>query len=243
MSGRNLVASLGFIAAIAASPQAAIAQQDAGLYLGAPVGRSDAKDACKPPTVTGFVVTACDDKDTSWKVFGGYQFKRNFALEAGYIDFGKMTPSGTVLGIPVSLRAEADAFELLAVGTLSLTDRFSLYRKAGLFRWDVDARGTAAGITVTAEEKGTEATSPAAWSFSDTTTSAIPTRQVGHQRLEPRPSVQVLTTRQSPARSGDHTARPGDGLASPCALPRSLTRGATLFPAARSRRPAFGATN
>jgi len=144
--------------ALAASPSALLAQQDAGFYLGASVGRSDAKDACETPTVPGVVITACDDKDTSWKILGGYQFNRNFALEGGYVDFGKLSASGTVLGVPLSATYEADAFEILAVGILPITDRFSLYGKAGLFRWDVDARATAAGVTVTASDDGTDFT-------------------------------------------------------------------------------------
>lgn len=157
MSARNSVLFLGLVAAVAASPAAVHAQQDAGFYLGASVGRAHAKDACES-TGPLVVVTACDEKDTSWKLFGGYQFNRNFALEGGYVDFGKVTASGTVLGVPVSARAEANAFELLAVGTLPLTDRFSLYGKAGLFRWDAKAEGTVLGITVRERAKDIDLT-------------------------------------------------------------------------------------
>lgn len=88
----------------------------------------------------------------------GYQFNRHFALEAGYVDFGRTTATGTVLGIPFSARARADAFEALAVGTLPLHERFALFGKAGLFRWDGDISATVAGVTVGAGDKDTDFT-------------------------------------------------------------------------------------
>lgn len=50
--------------------------QDGAFYVGASIGKAEAKDVCTG--VSGPGVT-CDDKDTTWKIFGGYQFNRNFS--------------------------------------------------------------------------------------------------------------------------------------------------------------------
>lgn len=54
----------------------------------------------------GFTTTVIndDDRDTGYKLYGGYQFKKYFALEAGYFDLGKFeftattVPAGTLRG-------------------------------------------------------------------------------------------------------------------------------------------------
>ena len=54
----------------------------------------------------GFTTTVIndDDRDTGYKLYGGYQFKKYFALEAGYFDLGKFeftattVPVGTLRG-------------------------------------------------------------------------------------------------------------------------------------------------
>jgi OOP family OmpA-OmpF porin len=85
-------------AAIAASSPAAVAQApgDAGWYVGAALGQDQLDLDC-----TG--ATACDDKDSSWKVFAGYHFNRSFAVEVGYGDLGKATASTRDFGEATSI--------------------------------------------------------------------------------------------------------------------------------------------
>jgi OOP family OmpA-OmpF porin len=109
-----------------------------------------------------------DDTDTGWKVYGGYQFTRNWGVEAGYIDFGKTTASGTVLGIPVAAEAQAKGWQLVGTGTFPITAQFDAFAKLGVWRSDVDARATGPGITVTATGHSTELAIGvgAKWNFS-----------------------------------------------------------------------------
>jgi OOP family OmpA-OmpF porin len=131
--------------------------QDTGFYAGGALGQAKAKDACSGITGIGFS-GGCDDKDTAWKIFGGYQFNPNLGVELGYVDLGDFTANGTVLGAPVSASAEAKGFELVGVGSIPFTQQLSGYAKAGAFRWDVDTR-TAAGATATGGgDKGTDFT-------------------------------------------------------------------------------------
>ena len=60
--------------------------RDAGFYIGGALGQSSFDVECAR-------TTSCDDSDSSWKIFGGYQFNKHFALEFGYADLGETTAS------------------------------------------------------------------------------------------------------------------------------------------------------
>ena len=131
--------------------------QDAGFYLGASIGQSRAKDFCDDSG--GF---SCDDKDTAWKLFGGYQFNRHLAVEAGYTDLGEVGASGVLSGVSVRGTVEVTAFELMGVGSFPVMDRFALYGKLGVYRAETEqsVTGTLGTITVTdnASENNTDLT-------------------------------------------------------------------------------------
>lgn len=128
---------------------------DNGFYLGGAVGRSDFRDACSD--LTGFVGT-CDDKDTAWKIFGGYQINKYFGAELGYVDFGKATATGTFGGVPASADIKVKAWEILGVGTFPITGGLSAYGKAGFARWDIDSSATFGGAAGSFSDNGTDFT-------------------------------------------------------------------------------------
>lgn len=111
--------------------------QDAGWYAGVILGQSKARNT----DCTG--VATCDDTDTAWSIFGGYQVNANFGVQFGYADLGKVGASGTdpFLGA-FSISYESTGFELSGVGTIPINERFSVYGKLGLFMWDLDAKAT-----------------------------------------------------------------------------------------------------
>ncbi len=155
MNIKKAIALTGFVAAtVGISPL--VLAQDAGFYVGAALGQSKLKDACEGVTL------ACDDKGTGWKIFGGYQFNKNFGAEIGYVDLGKATANGVITGVAVSANAKAKGWELLGVGTFPIADKFSAYGKLGFFRWDVDVSATAVvpgfSATASASDKGTDFT-------------------------------------------------------------------------------------
>jgi OOP family OmpA-OmpF porin len=126
-------------------------QMDSGFYVGAGIGRSEARDFC---TNLG---GACDAKAMTWNLFAGYKFNRHFGVEAAYSDFGKAKTSGFIGGVASSASAETTAAELVAVGFLPLGDQFSLYAKGGFFRYDSDGSAIG-GVVDTSSDKGTELT-------------------------------------------------------------------------------------
>lgn len=132
----NLIA----LAAMAAfSSHQAFAQDVPGWYGGANVGQ--ARATIDDPRIRsglaagGLTVNNIDhrDHDTAYKLFGGYQLNRNFALEGGYFDLGKFgytartTPAGSVSG---DLRVKGLNLDL--VGTLPLSESFSVFGRAGV---------------------------------------------------------------------------------------------------------------
>lgn len=93
---------------------------DSGFYAGGGAGRSSVD------------VGAYDDEDSTFSLFGGYQFTANFALEGGYLDLGEIESGANGANL------DADSFHLVAVGMLPLSDAFALYAKAGVHRWNAE---------------------------------------------------------------------------------------------------------
>ena len=126
---------LAVLAAIA-SPFALA--DDTGWYGGFNIGQSKAKidDARITSGLlgSGLATTSIteDNRDTGYKVFGGYKFNRNFALEGGFFDLGRFNftattlPAGTLSG-DIKLRG----LNLDAVGILPITEKFSAFGRLG----------------------------------------------------------------------------------------------------------------
>lgn len=86
------------------------------------------------------------ESDTSFAIGGGYRFNQNFALEARYDDFGKISDSATDSGLTASASVAASAMALSVKAGVPLSDMFSLYAKLGLSFWDVDTKFSASGF-------------------------------------------------------------------------------------------------
>ena len=126
--------------AVIASPFAVA--DDSGWYGGLNIGQSRAKidDAKITSSLLGAGLNttsiAEDNRDTGYKLFGGYKFNRNFALEGGYFDLGRFSfiantattvPAGTLSG-DIRIRG----VNLDAVGILPITERFSAFGRVGM---------------------------------------------------------------------------------------------------------------
>lgn len=73
-----------------------------------------------------------DEKGTAYKLFGGYQINRNFAVEAGYFNLGKFGfQSTTVPAGSLSGQIKLQGLNLDLVGTLPLTERLSVLGRVG----------------------------------------------------------------------------------------------------------------
>ncbi|MEO8298956.1 MAG: OmpA family protein [Burkholderiales bacterium] len=131
----NLI-SLAALACLASTPS--LAQDSRYPYVGLSVGESRAKldEQAIANSIIGPGVTTTslsrDQNDTAYKLFGGYQFNRNIALEAGYFNLGRFglgattAPAGTLDG-----RIKMHGLNLDLVGTLPMTERWSALARVG----------------------------------------------------------------------------------------------------------------
>jgi len=116
-------------------------QDSSGWYAGANVGRSAATidDERIRSGLLGqsLTMTSIDERDraTGYKLFGGWQFNRHFAVEAGAFDLGRFgytaqtAPLGALEG---SIRVRG--LNLDIVGTLPVADRLSVLGRVGVTR-------------------------------------------------------------------------------------------------------------
>lgn len=137
MTTARVSETLGLLAfAVIASPIAVAA--DLGGYIGGNIGRSkahfDEADIAARVRAPGPVTTsiASDDEDRGYKLFGGYQFHRNFAVEAGYFNLGDFNftattvPPGTQTG-----EMKVRGLNVDLVGSLPITEKFSAFGRVG----------------------------------------------------------------------------------------------------------------
>jgi OmpA-OmpF porin, OOP family len=161
--GRTVLATLLLVGPLAAEAQARGVGAEPNAYFGVGLGRSSANLS----EATDFAVTELrnagftgisenrEESDTAVKVYGGYRFHQNFALEAGYINFGdfKATVSATS-PVPGTITAnwKPAGFYVDAVGIIPLNDQAFLFGKAGAMfaRLDAHASATVAGIVLRA---------------------------------------------------------------------------------------------
>jgi OOP family OmpA-OmpF porin len=147
---RVMIASfMGAAIALTSATAFAQARSEAGWYIGGSFGQSEVEiEGC------GAGVT-CDEKDTAWRILGGYQINRNFAVELGFHQFGDASATAPGIG---RLDFEANAFELVGLGAFPLGNQFSIYGKAGLYRGETNVTGTVLGVPVDVKETNTDLT-------------------------------------------------------------------------------------
>ena len=109
-----------------------------GPYIGANIGATRAKfnndSANSALTGQGLTVTSRteDNSSNGYKLFGGYQLNRNFAVEGGYFDLGRFnygintSPLGTFAS-----DTRVRGLNLDLVGLLPVTDQFSVFGRVG----------------------------------------------------------------------------------------------------------------
>ncbi|MDB5809552.1 MAG: OmpA/MotB [Betaproteobacteria bacterium] len=112
-----------------------------GWYAGGNVGQSRAKvDGAginAAVLATGTVATAAtstNENDTGFKLFAGYRFHPNFAVEGGYFNLGKFGFTTVTTGPAATLNGTAkseNGFNLDLVGILPLNESFSLLARVG----------------------------------------------------------------------------------------------------------------
>ena len=141
------------ILAVLASSNALAAEP--GFYGGINVGQSmatiDDERITSNLLSQGFtgVSIADDDRDVGFKIFGGYQINRYFAIEGGYVNLGEFgytattTPAGTMTG-----NIELQGVNLDVVGILPFTEKLSAFARAGVLYAEAKDTFTSTGLVI-----------------------------------------------------------------------------------------------
>jgi OOP family OmpA-OmpF porin len=128
------------------------AAASAQVYGGASIGRSQLSADC-----SGTI--SCSNDATSYKLFGGYQFHPNFAVEASYSNLGKTKASfyDTASSTSASMQVKSSSFELAAVANQQFTSELSGFAKLGIA--SVKAEGDMWAVNPTASVMTSTSTS------------------------------------------------------------------------------------
>ena len=114
---------------------------DTNFYIGAGVGQAEVDFQ----EIAGTSVQ--DDSDTSWKIYGGYNFNQHFAVELAYTDLGESDV--TILGQDTDI--DADVLSIALVGKYPVSEQIDVFGKLGYADIDADADVAGVGSTSVSE--------------------------------------------------------------------------------------------
>jgi len=135
--GLTAFAALALSAAMAAQ-----ADVKPGFYAGASIGTTKLSDDSFENSGI-----ALDDNDTGFKLFGGYAFNNNLAVELSYFDLGKASGSFSDPFIgDANFDVGVSGLNASVVGRVPVSDTFSLFGKVGFASYDVDGHVTISGV-------------------------------------------------------------------------------------------------
>lgn len=130
------------------------AAQAEGFYAGGGLGLTQIEDEDAG--------ISFDDSAIGWRVFGGYEFTPNFALELGYVDSGEAEDS--IGGIDVD--ADLTAWTVTGLGILPVNDSWDVFGKLGYY--DGESEVSALGVSADDSESGFTLGAGARFKLSDT---------------------------------------------------------------------------
>ncbi len=92
-------------------------------YFGGSIGPAEGSSYCSG-------ATKCEDKDSSWKLFGGYKFTDKLSAEGSYITLGDLHKNGE--------NSDISVIAAHAVASMPVTEQFEVFGKLGVQRWKSD---------------------------------------------------------------------------------------------------------
>lgn len=147
MTFAKKIGTFSAVACALLASQAALAQDtfinpewaNSAWYIGAGIGQSraniDDQRLIRSLTANGATMSSftTDERDVGYKLFIGKQLNQYFALEGGYFDLGKFNFKAATSGAGV-LNGETGfrGANLDLIGQLPLSQRFSVYARAGM---------------------------------------------------------------------------------------------------------------
>ena len=169
MKQKNFVSLLGLlaIAAVGMSPAMA-ADTPTGFYIGGNVGQSRVKidtagiDAAIRAAGATTSATTANENDVGFKLFAGYRFHPNFAVEGGYFNLGKFTTTTVTTGPALRIAGTVkndNGFNLDLVGIIPFNKAFSGFARGGVQTSKTTVSAAGGGIALSASETKTNGNS------------------------------------------------------------------------------------
>ena len=165
---RNAAVAAGIGLALAI-PLGASAQESPW-YIGGSIGQSrvklDTGGLSRDLAAAGMANNgfSANETDTGFKLFGGYRFHPNFAVEGGYAELGKFSASGTVttfnfvpiVPLPTKVTIEVgQGLHLAVVGNVPLANQFSVFGRLGAYNMRTEMKVTVSGISSSESARNT----------------------------------------------------------------------------------------
>jgi len=118
----------------------ALAQGPVQGYVGVGVGLSEVNLDCGG-------TSSCDKSDTGYKIYGGIEVAKPFAIEASFIDFGKASARGYSRGYPVTVAYKASALVLNGAARAQFLPALSGVARLGLAFVSTEVDGSIYGTS------------------------------------------------------------------------------------------------
>ena len=134
------------------------AAHDAGFYVGGAAGQAKTDIDPAPFTALGAVVTENDERNSMFRIYGGYDVNKHLGIEVAYVDLGAFGVSGTIGGLPFTAFGDTTGYSIAGIGTLPLSERFSLFGSFGVFYSKVKAQASVAAVAGAAKDSDTDLT-------------------------------------------------------------------------------------
>ena len=136
---------IGLSLGLLAIATGAVAEENAW-YIGAGSGgtnfESETLTVNLPLATPVAIGTAVDDSDNNLRLYGGYRFAPNWAVEATYSNLGEFELIDDTNQFDVTY--DASSFDIAGVGLLPVWDgRVDLFARAGIAFWSFDSEVTA----------------------------------------------------------------------------------------------------
>jgi opacity protein-like surface antigen len=96
------------------------------IYYGGSFGASEAESYCVDGK--GWRSKSCEDKDSSWKAFAGYNINETFSAEVAYTSIGDLHKAGEF--------SDISALSVSALANFNINDQLGVFGKAGLSHWE-----------------------------------------------------------------------------------------------------------
>lgn len=129
---KNRILAISAMATLTALASPLALSQESAVYLGASIGEAQFRKTCD-----GATIGTCDSSDTAYRLYGGYHFGPNAAIEVGYASYGELLVDTPLVAVEATLKA----FDISFVPAYRFSERFGIFGRFGIYRSQLELHG------------------------------------------------------------------------------------------------------